>query len=258
MPRENYRERLDDLRAGVVAMGETVCDRLDDAVEAAVTGDEELARSVIETDHEVNETYLDLEDECTDLLALQQPVAGDLRLVAASFKIITDLERVADLATNLAAYGGPEGGVHPAVDARALGETAREMVADAVAAYAARDADACRERRRVRRPLSGGERGGRPRAAGGRPRPQRGGRRRGANGRRDARGLPRRRVAGAARGARPRTDRGPRGQRRGADAVHDRERRRADLLSSVRGLARRGRTRSRLDASGTHNRLRAQ
>jgi phosphate transport system protein len=145
MPRENYRERLDDLRAGVVAMGETVCDRLDDAVEAAVTGDEELARSVIETDHEVNETYLDLEDECTDLLALQQPVAGDLRLVAASFKIITDLERVADLATNLAAYGGPEGGVHPAVDARALGETAREMVADAVAAYAARDADACRE-----------------------------------------------------------------------------------------------------------------
>ena len=145
MPRENYQERLDELRAGVVAMGETVCDRLDDAIEAAVTGDEELARSVIETDHEVNETYLDLEDECTDLLALQQPVAGDLRLVAASFKIITDLERVADLATNLAAYGGPEGGVHPAVDARALGETAREMVADAVAAYAARDADACRE-----------------------------------------------------------------------------------------------------------------
>ncbi|WP_096393821.1 PhoU domain-containing protein [Halorubrum trapanicum] len=145
MPRENYQERLDELRDGVVAMGETVCDRLDDAVEAAVSGDDELARSVIESDHEVNETYLDLEDECTELLALQQPVAGDLRLVAASFKIITDLERVADLATNLAAYGGPEGGVHPAVDARALGETAREMVSDAVAAYAASDPDACRE-----------------------------------------------------------------------------------------------------------------
>ncbi|TKX75714.1 phosphate transport system regulatory protein PhoU [Halorubrum sp. GN11_10-6_MGM] len=145
MPRENYRERLDELRDGVVAMGETVCDRLDDAIEAAVTGDDELAQSVIGTDHEVNETYLALEDECTELLALQQPVAGDLRLVAASFKIITDLERVADLATNLAAYGGPDGGVHPAVDVRALGEAAREMVADAVAAYAARDPDACRE-----------------------------------------------------------------------------------------------------------------
>ena len=145
MPRENYQERLDELRDGVVAMGETVCERLDDAIEAAVAGDEALARSVIESDHEVNETYLALEDECTDLLALQQPVAGDLRLVAASFKIITDLERVADLATNLAAYGGPDGGVHPAVDVRELGADAREMVAAAVAAYAARDPDACRE-----------------------------------------------------------------------------------------------------------------
>ena len=145
MPRENYRVRLDELRDGVVAMGETVCARLDDAIEAAVTGDDELAQSVIETDHEVNETYLALEDECTELLALQQPVAGDLRLVTASFKIITDLERIADLATNLAAYGGPEGGVHPAVDVRGLGEEASGMVDDAVAAYAARDPDACRE-----------------------------------------------------------------------------------------------------------------
>ena len=145
MPRENYQARLDALAADVVAMGETVCDRLDTAVEAAVTGDDDLARDVIESDHEVNETYLALEDECTGLLALQQPVAGDLRLVAASFKIITDLERVADLATNLADYGGDDGGVHPAVDVRGLGDAAREMVADAVAAYEARDPDACRE-----------------------------------------------------------------------------------------------------------------
>ena len=145
MPRENYQARLDALADDVAAMGATVCDRLDDAVEAAVTGDDGLAREVIESDHEVNETYLALEDECTGLLALQQPVAGDLRLVAASFKIITDLERVADLATNLADYGGDDGGVHPAVDVRGLGEAAREMVADAIAAYAARDPDACRE-----------------------------------------------------------------------------------------------------------------
>ena len=58
---------------------------------------------MIERDHEINETYLELENECTELPALQQPVAGDLRLVAASFKIITDLKRVADLATNVAA-----------------------------------------------------------------------------------------------------------------------------------------------------------
>ena len=145
MPRENYQEKLDRLRDDVVAMGELVGERYDAAVEAAATGDDELAREVVEGDHEVNETYLGLEDDCTELLALQQPVAGDLRLVTASFKVITDLERVADLATNLAGYGGPDGGVHPAVEFRELGEEAAEMVADAVAAYEAGDADACRE-----------------------------------------------------------------------------------------------------------------
>ncbi|EMA61774.1 phosphate signaling complex protein PhoU [Halorubrum lipolyticum] len=145
MPRENYQEKLDQLRDDVVAMGELVGERYDAAIEAAATGDDELAREVIEGDHEVNETYLGLEDDCTELLALQQPVAGDLRLVTASFKVITDLERVADLATNLAGYGGPDGGVHPAVEFRELGEDAGQMVADAVAAYEAGDAEACRE-----------------------------------------------------------------------------------------------------------------
>ncbi|WP_123623215.1 phosphate signaling complex protein PhoU [Halorubrum sp. CSM-61] len=145
MPRENYQEKLDGLRDDVVAMGELVGARYASAIEAAATGDDELAEEVVEGDHEVNETYLGLEDECTELLALQQPVAGDLRLVTASFKVITDLERVADLATNLAEYGGPDGGVHPAVEFRELGEDAGEMVADAVAAYEAGDAEACRE-----------------------------------------------------------------------------------------------------------------
>jgi len=145
MPRENYQEKLEELRADVVAMGDLVGERYDTAIEAAATGDDELAREVIEGDHEVNETYLGLEEDCTELLALQQPVAGDLRLVTASFKVITDLERVADLATNLAGYGGPDGGVHPAVEFRELGEAAGEMVADAVAAYDAGDAEACRE-----------------------------------------------------------------------------------------------------------------
>ncbi|GAA0522262.1 phosphate transport system protein [Halorubrum aquaticum] len=144
MPRENYQQRLEDLRAEVVSMGDLVLERYDAAVEAAETGDDDLAREVIEGDYEVNDRYLELEEECTELLALQQPVASDLRLVTASFKVITDLERVADLATNLAGYGGDEGGLHPAVDFREIGDEAGEMVADAVAAYEAGDPDACR------------------------------------------------------------------------------------------------------------------
>ncbi|GAB6880385.1 phosphate signaling complex protein PhoU [Halorubrum gandharaense] len=146
MPRENYQKRLDALRDDVVEMGDLVLDRYDDALTAAETGDAALAEAVVTGDHEVNERYLALEDECTDLIALQQPVAGDLRFIAASFKVITDLERVADLATNVAGYGHPEhGGVHDAVDLRALGTAAGEMVTDAVAAYESADPEVCRE-----------------------------------------------------------------------------------------------------------------
>ena len=75
----------------------------------------------------------------------QQPVAGDLRLITASFKIITDLERIGDLATNLAdrTRAGHEG-IHPAVDIESLGGDAGNMVEDAIAAYEAADPAACR------------------------------------------------------------------------------------------------------------------
>ena len=145
MPRENYQKRLDELRGDVVSMGDLVLDRYETALRAAETGDDDLADEVVSSDHVVNDRYLELEDECTELLALQQPVAGDLRLVTASFKIITDLERVADLATNIAEYGGADGGVHSAVDFRRLGDAAGDMVADAIAAYEVSDPDACRE-----------------------------------------------------------------------------------------------------------------
>jgi len=145
MARENYQQQLDSLTGEVEAMAELVADRYEMALEAAATGDRRLAEQVIQGDSEINDRYLELEKECTDLIALQQPVAGDLRLITASFKIITDLERIADLATNLADHtrAGHEG-IHPAVDLAALGTTAGEMVEAAVAAYEAGDPVACR------------------------------------------------------------------------------------------------------------------
>ena len=146
MPRNNYQQQLESLTSEVDAMADLVVDRYEIALEAAATGDRRLAEQVIEGDSEINERYLALEKQCTDLIALQQPVAGDLRLITASFKIITDLERIADLATNLAGHtrAGHEG-IHPAVDTETLGGTAGEMVTDAVAAYAAADTETCRE-----------------------------------------------------------------------------------------------------------------
>lgn len=146
MARQSYRDHLDDLRENVLYMSEVVLERLQLGLDAMNQKDEDLAWEVIEGDHEVNELYLDLEQECIDLLALQQPVASDLRFIVASFKIITDLERVADLATNLGDYTkDAERDVLPAVDIQKLGSMVFEMVGDAMAAYLAEDVEATYE-----------------------------------------------------------------------------------------------------------------
>ncbi len=146
MAREGYQEQLDTLREDVLYMSEVVLERLRMGLEALETKDEELAWEVIEGDHEINEMYLDLEQDCVDIFALQQPVASDLRFVAASFKIITDLERIADLATNLGDYAlEAEDDVYPEVDIRTLGDDTAQMVEDAMAAYASQDVAVCYE-----------------------------------------------------------------------------------------------------------------
>ncbi|GAD52404.1 phosphate transport system regulatory protein phoU [Halarchaeum acidiphilum MH1-52-1] len=146
MPRDEYQTALDDLRANVREMGALVVDRLGDALDALARTDESLAREVIDGDDDVNERYLALEGECIDLLALQQPVAGDLRFVAASFKIITDLERVGDLAVNLGEYTLAAGGARSLdVDVADIGADALGMVRDALDAYADGDVDAARD-----------------------------------------------------------------------------------------------------------------
>jgi phosphate transport system protein len=144
MPREGYQEQLDALREDVLYMSEIVLERLRMGLDALERKDREQARDVIERDAEINQMYLDLEQNCVDLLALQQPVAGDLRFIAASFKILTDLERIGDLATNLGGYTlDAEQEVFPEVDVQAIGEDTIEMVEDAMTAYADQDTETC-------------------------------------------------------------------------------------------------------------------
>ena len=147
MARQEFRARLADLKERVLDMGTLVRSRLDRALRALTDRDEALARFVAENDADVNDRYLDIESECISLLALQQPVAGDLRVVVASFKIITDLERIADLATNLAGYALESSGDRfPEIDVGAIGALASRMVEDALDAYSLGDDEwACRE-----------------------------------------------------------------------------------------------------------------
>ncbi|MDZ7701469.1 MAG: phosphate signaling complex protein PhoU [Halobacteriales archaeon] len=144
MPRQSYQEQLADLRENVLYMSEVVLERLRLGLDALEQKDDDLAWEVIDGDDEVNDLYLQLEQDCIDLLALQQPVAGDLRFIAASFKIITDLERIGDLAVNLGDYAlEADRDVFPDVDIQGLGTEVQEMVEGAMAAYDEEDTEAC-------------------------------------------------------------------------------------------------------------------
>ncbi|MHC3438794.1 phosphate signaling complex protein PhoU [Natrialbaceae archaeon A-gly3] len=146
MARKSYQAQLEELREDVCYMGEVVMERLRMGLDAIEQKDEELAQEVIEGDGEVNRMYLDLEQDCIDLLALQQPVASDLRFIASTFKIITDLERVGDLAVNLGEYTkDAERDLFPDVDVQTMGDLTLEMIDDAMAAYDTENVEECRE-----------------------------------------------------------------------------------------------------------------
>lgn len=146
MVRTEYQRRLAQLRSDVVDMGNLVLERYEQALRAVETKDRDLGEEVIVRDDEINQLYLDLESDCIELLALQQPVAGDLRFIAASFKIITDIERVGDLATNLGRLAMElTDDIHPALDLRHLGDAAGEMVFEAIEGYRLEDPETCRE-----------------------------------------------------------------------------------------------------------------
>ena len=144
MPRVAYQSDLDSLREDVLYMSELVVDRFRLALTALEQKDEALARDVIDGDDEINDLYLELESDCVDLIALQQPVASDLRFIAASFKILTDLERIGDLAANLADHSlTADHDVFPEVDIQTIGTVVGEMVEDAMVAYAEGDTGLC-------------------------------------------------------------------------------------------------------------------
>lgn len=141
MGREAYQRMLDELQRSVVELGRRVQDQLDQGLAALVRHDCALAAGLNRADDVIDDETLRIERACTDLISLQQPVASDTRLITASFKIVTDLERIADLAVNLGDYccAAETLDMVPPETIDAVGRLSAEMLAAAMAAYAALD-----------------------------------------------------------------------------------------------------------------------
>ena len=91
-----FNEDLEKVRNQVLSMGGFVEEQLSRAVSALVEGDSELGQSVAHDDYKVNRMEVSIDEECSRILATRAPAAGDLRLIVAIIKAITDLERMGD------------------------------------------------------------------------------------------------------------------------------------------------------------------
>lgn len=98
----DFDQSLGETRNQILIMGGLVEQQLLRALEALDRGDTELAEAIVESDREVNALEVKIDEQCTNILALRQPVAVDLRTIVVFFKVITDLERIGDEAKRIA------------------------------------------------------------------------------------------------------------------------------------------------------------
>ena len=144
------------LRRMILSMGAIVEERVNQAIEALLQHDLALAERVRAGDDEVDRLDLDVEKECVEILALHQPVAGDLRFVLAALRINADLERIADLARSVAKRSIKLEHQRPVKRPRALVDLAgavRSVVSDAISALAEQNLEQAMEVRRADKPV---------------------------------------------------------------------------------------------------------
>ncbi len=143
---QRFNKDLEDLRNNVLKMGGLVETQLSQAISAIVSGDSELGLKVAGDDYKVNNLEVQIDEECSRILATRAPAAGDLRLIVAIIKTITDLERIGDeaekigfLASKLAEMDRPADSYR---ELKNLGNHVLQMVRDAMNAFARLDVEA--------------------------------------------------------------------------------------------------------------------
>jgi phosphate transport system protein len=138
----HFQEELEQLKARLLEMGGLAEEQVRLAIKGLVDRDRALIARTLTSDHPINALHIEIDNRCFMLLALHQPMAVDLRAIVAAVKINTDLERVGDLAINIAEAGQLYAGHVPVkklIDIPRMATIAQTMLHDALDAFVRRD-----------------------------------------------------------------------------------------------------------------------
>jgi phosphate transport system protein len=138
----HFHQELKELKEDLLKMGSLVETAIHNAVSGLVSRDSHLAERTIKEDEHINTSEIAIERKCLELLALQQPMAADLRFIVSALQIIKDLERMGDQAVNIAERAlilNQEPPVKPFIDLPKMATLVESMVKDSLDAFVSRD-----------------------------------------------------------------------------------------------------------------------
>ncbi len=144
----HFDVELKELHKEILKMGELAQESIAESVEALKNRDTNLAQKIISEDSQIDELELVIDEKCIDLIARYQPMAGDLRFITATMKINSELERIADLAVDIAQRVlelADKPLLKPLIDIPKLSAVAQNMVRDAIDSFIKRDAALARK-----------------------------------------------------------------------------------------------------------------
>ncbi len=144
MPRADFDRHLRQLQDDLLVLGSMVEKAIDKALDALKRRDLELSRQVVQEDDIIDKKRFELEEACIELIATQQPIARDLRILVAVLQIAVELERIGDYAEGIGKISlmmGSEPPVKPLIDIPRMAEKGTDMLRRSLDAFVRRDAD---------------------------------------------------------------------------------------------------------------------
>lgn len=148
MARQRFHDELKNLQLELLKMGSMVQKAVSQAVHSLKEQDLREAQEVLDKDDEIDALEETLEEACFHLIMLQQPLARDLRLIGATIKTLTDLERLGDYANNIAEVTlriGTAPLIKPLIDIPRMADMAQQMVQDSLDAFIERDIEKAKD-----------------------------------------------------------------------------------------------------------------